>query len=49
MRYQKENKHFLLKIIMLALVVFLTTVAFVDFTPTQTTVEKVVSYTDKNP
>ncbi len=49
MRYQKENKHFLLKTVILALVVFLATVAFLDFTPTQTTVEKVVSYTDKNP
>ena len=47
MRYQRENRHILLKLIVLALVVFLTTVAFMDFTPPQTPVEKVVSYTDK--
>ena len=47
MRYQKENKHFLLKIIILTLIIFLTTVALVDFTPTQKAVEKTISYTDK--
>ena len=47
MRNQKENKHILLKIIILALAAFLTAVAFMDFTPTQKAVEKTIFYTDK--
>lgn len=44
MRYSKEKKHYLLKIILAAAVLFLIFVAVYDFKPTVTTVEKPIAY-----
>lgn len=44
MRYGKEKKHYLLKIVAAVAVLFLIFVAVYDFKPTVTTVEKPVTY-----
>lgn len=43
MKYNLEKKHYVLKVLLAALVLFLIFVAVVDVKPTVTTVEKTVS------
>jgi hypothetical protein len=47
MRQKKESNHFLLKLVLGIVVLFLIVVAVKDFTPAQTPVEKTVVYGQK--
>jgi hypothetical protein len=47
MRQKKESNHFLLKVVLGIVVLFLIVVAVKDFTPAQTPVEKTVVYGQK--
>ena len=47
MRQKKESNHFLLKVVLGIVVLFLIVVAFKDFTPAQKPVEKTVVYGQK--
>lgn len=47
MRQKKESNHFLLKVVLGIVVLFLIVVAVKDFTPAQTPVEKTVVYEQK--
>lgn len=47
MRQKKESNHFLLKVVLGIVVLFLVVVAVKDFTPAQTPVEKTVVYGQK--